>query len=162
MINNIRKDGKIWKRRSKNLTSGEIECKRCGDWTKINKLKESHFCEEFICKNCSKEIKDETPKETKKHVKKEKLTLPENCEFKSQFYCKNPKDCIGCYYHPIKEIALDDGEGGRKSSHLWLWSDKKHAKTMLKLLDDIRKGKGLHKGGNRSYLKHSKREKEDE
>ena len=52
MKNKIRWKGKIYKRRSGKLVSGEIECPRCGKWVKVPRFSEKHFNEEYNCRAC--------------------------------------------------------------------------------------------------------------
>lgn len=163
MINNIRKNGKVFLRRSKKLTSGEIECKKCGEWEEVKKLTSSHFNEEFLCKECKKELKkyqakvEKLKQETQKP--KSKLSMPDNCSHKNFLWCKNASNCVGCIYHPIKEIALmkrhEDEE--EKDESMWFYYDEEDARERLKILDDIRLGKGLFKNGRRSNFRFSQR-----
>ena len=163
MKNVIRSQGKIWQRRSKNLKSGDIQCPTCGEWTTFKKLTDKHFNEEFVCKGC-KPPKPK-PKPKKKTAKKPKPTFPEDCPHKPFFACKRPSECVGCYYNPDKKIALatkheDDPKKNAKDH--WFYHSKKHAKERLKNLDDIKHGRGLLKGGNRSYFKYARKSADEE
>ena len=168
MKNIIRSKGKTWKRRSKNLTSGEIQCPRCGEWKKVPKLTDKHFNEEYTCRTCKKEINLTTPRPTKatpQRPKRFKPQFPDDCPHKAFFWCKSPSECIGCYYNPDKKIALmqrseDDEKKTAKDN--WFYHDKKHAKECLSLLDDIRLGKGLFKNGTRCRFKHARKDELEE
>lgn len=89
-----------------------------------------------------------------------KLTFPENCPHKQFFGCKNPSECVGCYYNPDKKYALmlkrnDDEPKTAKNN--WFYNDKKHSKICLDMLDDIKNGRGLLKGGTRCYFKNARK-----
>jgi len=162
MINEIYSGGKIWKRRSKNLTSGEIICPRCGDPTKVRKFTDKHFNEPFLCKNCTKETKPK-PKKLVTKPKRKKETFPENCPHKPFFNCKVARNCVGCYYHPVKKIALmpkTPDDPPKTARNHWFYGVKSHSKRALKLLDDIKHGRGLCKGGTRTYFKYARKEYE--
>lgn len=90
---------------------------------------------------------------------KKKLELPENCLHKGFFWCKTPSQCIGCYYHPDKKIALIKKEKDEFKSvkYHWFYHDKKHVKICLEMLEDIKAGKGLFKNGTRCWFKHSRK-----
>lgn len=156
MKNEIRSNGKIWKRRSKALKSGEIQCNICGDWKRIAKLTDKHFKEEFNCKDCTPETPK--PKTIPKKINT-KSVLAEECSHKPLFGCKRPIECRGCYYNPNKKIALMTVEIAdvKTVGNDWLYGNKKHTKTTLSILEDIKHGRGLHKGGNRSYFKYARK-----
>jgi len=168
MINKIRSNGKIWQRRSKSLVSGEIECPRCGEWKHFSKLNDSHFKDEYICPQCSKEVKSdfslEPITERKRHnnkPKKFKPYLAQTCPHKQFFGCTKPRDCVGCYYNPEQKIAMmkrDEDDPPTNKSH-WFYASKKHSEELLNMLDDIKNGIGLSKGGNRCYFKNARKDK---
>lgn len=161
MINHIRSQGKIWKRRGKNLVGGEIECPRCGKWTKVAKFTDKHFTQEYICRACNKELNAEKPKvKPKAKPKKKTISMASDCPHKPFFNCKGAKGCQGCYYNPDKKTALlkkNPEDPSKNAKTHWFYGNKVHAKKALKLLDDIKKGKGLFKNGNRFYFKHAKK-----
>jgi hypothetical protein len=165
MINVIKSQGKVWLRRSKNLVSGTIECHRCGDEKKVVKFTGKHFTVEFICRTCNKELNVDKvkPKRVSK-PKKPKPTMAKDCPHKYFFGCKGANGCIGCYYNPDVKMALkkatpDDPKKNKTDN--WFYGNKAHAKKALKLLDDIRLGRGLKRGGKRFYFKHSKNKDEE-
>jgi hypothetical protein len=85
--------------------------------------------------------------------------LPENCAHKQFFWCKKPSECVGCYYHPEKKVALtkrhpDDPNKTTKDN--WFYGSKRQAKLGLKNLEDIKNGKGLFKNGTRCRFRHSR------
>ena len=166
MKNTIRSKGKIWKRRSKNLTSGEIQCPLCGKWTKVPKLTDKHFNEEYLCRVCKKQFTEhvlgnkKAPK-AKSKPKKFVASFPDDCPHKPFFGCKTPKGCVGCYWNPDKKIALM-GEEKKTAKVHWFYGDKGHSKKVLKVLEDIKSGKGLGKGGTRTYLRYARKQKDDE
>lgn len=153
MKNNIRTDGKIYKIKNKSLVSGEIECISCGDWVYFEKLRPVHFKKEFFCKTCKTQMKKEPIKKERVVTKK---SLPLDCAHRQFFGCKRPSECTGCYYNPDWEMAriqiIEGGEQKTKKDH-WFYGDKKHVERCLKLLDDIKRGVGLMKGGTRCYFK---------
>ena len=163
MKNIIRSQGKIWKRRSKNLKSGEICCPICGDWVTVKRFTDKHFKEEFRCKLCT-EPKPK-PKPKKKVSKVKKITFPPDCPHRPFFNCKTASGCKGCYYNPIKKIALmvrhEDDEKKTAKDH-WFYHSKKHSKESLKLLDDIKHGRGLLPGGNRTYFRYARKSEPEE
>lgn len=166
MKNNIRSKGRIWKRRSKNLKSGEIQCWTCGEWKKVPKFADKHFKEEYHCRSCTKVLNESKPKPTKKKEtkpKKFKPRFPENCPHKAFFWCKSPSECIGCYYNPDKKVALmtrDPDDPKKNAKRDWFYGDKKHAKECLEMLEDIKHGRGLFKNGTRFRFKHQRKEDE--
>lgn len=166
MKNVIRSKGKIWKRRSKNLTSGEIECPRCGHWTKVSKFTDKHFDIEFICIQCRKEIKKEQAADKTESPKKKRevLQFPPNCPHKPFFGCKRPSECVGCYYNPNKEISfkLKNPDSTPRPKWMWFYHNKKEAQERLQLLDDIKNGKGLFKNGTRTYFKYARKNEDDD
>ena len=148
MINRIRTGDKIWERRSKKLISGEIECVRCGHWARVAKLSDKHFKEEYICRQCNKEIKQSNPRPTKTKVQKKiKPKLPDSCPHRPFFGCKLTNECLTCYYNPdVKQ-------------NLWFYNQtKSEIKKRLQTLDDIKSGKGLFKNGTRCYFKYQRKE----
>lgn len=85
------------------------------------------------------------------------------CPHLNFFQCKSAKECLGCYYNPIREEAMwVEEDENKKPKDLWFYSSKKHASDRLKTLEDIRLGKGLRKGGNRCYFKHARKNKNDD
>ncbi len=152
MKNGIRtKEGKgwkVWSRRSKKLKSGEINCPRCGEWKEIKRFTDKHFTEDYICGRCKKELRKLNPPEPKERkVPKPKATFPMDCKHKWFFRCKTPSRCVGCYYHPVRKIAMmtrheDDDP---KPRSLWFYADKRHVKDSLKMLEDIKYGRGKYK-----------------
>lgn len=79
-----------------------------------------------------------------------KAQFPSNCPHKNFFGCKTPRDCPTCYYNPdIKQKP-------------WFYGDKAHAKKCLKLLEDIRLGRGLQPGGKRFPWKYARKNKDEE
>lgn len=169
MKNVIRSKGKICLRRSKNLTSGEIECPRCGKWDKVKTLTDKHFNEEYFCSTCRKELKSlETKTESTKVngniPKRRKSQWAIDCPHKPFFGCKVARECTGCYYNPDQKIALirlEEDDPKKTAKMHWFYGDKSHVKKSLKLLEEIKVGKGIHKGGNRSHFKYA-RKSEDE
>lgn len=168
MKNVIKSQGRVWKRRSKNLVGGEIECVRCGHDTTIKTFKDEHFTKEFVCSTCKKELKADQPKpkpKKKKTPKKKKIGFPDDCPHRPFFHCKTASGCKGCYYNPDKKIALmkknEDDEPKNSKEH-WFYHSKKHSKECLKLLDDIKHGRGLMPGGNRHYFRYARKTEEDE
>jgi len=142
---------KIWTRRSKNLTSGEICCPRCGEWKEFKRLTDRHFEDEYICSKCKKELRDLEPPKPKETVpKKVKPQFPPDCKHKWFFKCKYARECIGCYYNPDKKIAMmkKHEDDSPKPKTLWFYHDKKFAKEMLKMLEDIKQGRGKYKPKN--------------
>ena len=169
MKNQIRANGKIFERRSKNLTSGEIHCGRCGEWKRVSKLTDKHFNEEFLCSTCRKELKPEVEVKVKKSkkqtAKKFKAHFPDNCPHKPFFACTRASECVGCYYNPEKAIALmtkDEDDPPKTAKENWFYGDKKHAKASLATLEDIKHGRGLLKGGNRCYFKYARKSDNEE
>lgn len=162
MKNTIRTGDKIWLRRSKKLVSGEIQCPRCGDWTKVRKLSDKHFTEEYICTDCKKETKEESPPPKQKKAtgllkqKKFKPYFPPNCPHRPMYRCKRPSECVGCYWNPEKKVALMAKSEDDEPKKLWFYSNKKDAKEQLKLLDDIKNGVGLFPNGNRCKFKNAR------
>lgn len=93
-----------------------------------------------------------------------KSVFPENCPHKQFFGCKNPSDCIGCYYNPDKKYALmlrNKDDEPKNSKDNWFYGNKKSAKISLQTLDDIKNGRGLLKGGTRCYFKNARKGGED-
>lgn len=170
MKNNIRSKGRIWKRRSKNLISGEIQCPRCGEWKKVPKFTDKHFTEEYTCRGCKKELNEEQPKpppkKKKPKEKKFKPRWPDNCPHKAFFWCKSPRECVGCYYNPEKKVALmttGDDDPKKTAKKDWFYGQtKKQVEERLQTLEDIKHGKGLFKGGARCRFKHARKSEEDE
>jgi hypothetical protein len=160
MKNVIRSNGKVFKRRSAKLKSGEIQCGMCGDWKKVGKLTDKHFDVEYLCKTCSDDTKPEPKKIPKQKVK---LQLAEDCPHRPLFGCVKPTECVGCYHNPVKKMALmiNEDEDKKTARDNWFYGTKKHSKACLEILDDIKRGKGLHRGGTRCYLKYA-RKSEDE
>lgn len=155
---------KIWKRRSVNLTSGEINCGRCGAWTRVTRFTDKHFKDEYSCRTCKKELNADKPKPKRKSAPKKKLQWPEHCPHKPFFNCKVVSECKGCYYNPTKKLALlkiDKDDPNKIAKDHWFYGNKAHAKKALKLLDDIRLGRGLQRGGNRTYFKHARKSEID-
>jgi hypothetical protein len=165
MKNSIRVKGKICIRRSKNLKSGEVACARCGDWTFVTKLLDKHFNEEYRCSNCKKELKvDEVKPPKVSKPKKQKIGFPENCPHKPFFGCSRASECVGCYYNPDVKIALmvrDPDDDPKTAKVNWFYADKKHAKVCLEMLDDIKQGRGLHKGGTRCHFRYGRKTEKD-
>lgn len=165
MKNMIRSKGKIFKRRSKTLKSGEINCGRCGTWTKVSRFTEKHFTEEYQCRSCAKELNIDKPKPKRtKTTKKSKPQWAIDCPHKPFFNCKRPSECRGCYYNPSKKLALlkaDPDDDVKTAKDHWFYGNKKHAKTCLKMLDDIKHGRGLRKGGNRTYFRYARKSEND-
>ena len=166
MKNNIRSKGRVWKRRSKNLKSGEIQCWTCGEWKKVPAFQDKHFKVEYHCRSCTKVLNEDKPKNINQvsTPKKIRPKFPDNCPHKPFFWCKRASECIGCYYNPDKKIALmtkDPDDPKKTAKNDWFYGNKKHAKECLEILEDIKYGRGLRKGGTRSRFKHA-REKEDE
>ena len=164
MKNEIRSNGKIWKRRSKNLTSGEINCPRCGIWKPIKKFTDKHFNDEYFCQRCKKELKELEPKKVSTKVsgkpKKKKPQWAIDCPHRPFFACKKASECQGCYYNPTKKIALllkEPDDPKKTATNNWFYGNKKDAKKLLKILDDIKSGKGLHIGGRRTYFKYARK-----
>lgn len=169
MINMIRtKDGKVWTRRSKGLVTGEICCPRCGDWKKVGKFTDKHFTEEYTCSTCKGELKtkDGEPTKVSGHKpKKVRAQFPENCPHRPFFGCRTAGGCIGCYYNPDVKIALmkrDEDDQDKTAKDNWFYGNKKHAKECLAILEDIKHGRGLLKGGNRTYFKYARNKGEEE
>jgi len=167
MKNQIRHNGKIFERRSKSLSSGEIHCGRCGEWQKVSRLTDKHFNEEFMCSTCKKELKPkvEVKQSKKQSAKKTKAHFPDNCPHKPFFGCTRPSECMGCHYNPVKEIALmtkDPDDPKKTAKENWFYGDKKNAKARLEMLEDIKHGRGLLKGGNRCYFKYARKSEEEE
>lgn len=169
MKNVIRSNGKIAKRRSKNLNEGEIQCLTCGTWITVSKFVDKHFNEIFYCKSCKKEQQEEDKKVDIKPKKKkqQRPQFPDNCPHRPFFGCNSSRWCQGCYYNPDEKIALmtkfgyDSDEVKTSKTH-WFYSDKNHAKKLLALLEDIKQGRGLLKGGNRSWFKYARKNKDDD
>jgi len=162
MINVIWHQGKIWKRRTKNLTTGEIECQVCGKLTKIPKLTDKHFNEEYLCRSCKKEknAEEKTVSAPKKKAKP-KARWAIDCPHRNFFACKVASGCVGCYYNPDMKTALmlkQEDDPKKNKTNDWFYGNKAHVKKALKMLADIKTGKGLRKGGRRCYFKHSKKE----
>ncbi len=172
MINDIRLDGVIRERKSKTMLTGdhsqiEIRCYECGEWVAIKKLENEHIVKKFNCKKCVAAIKraKKKKKPKKKVAKKPAKAKPKwapDCPHKAFFRCANARQCQGCYYHTEKKFALMPRYGHaveeKKTAKIhWFYGDKAHVKKALKLLDDIRLGKGLKSGGNRCYFKHAKK-----
>lgn len=164
MINVIWNQGKIWKRRTKNLTTGKIECQVCGKLVNVPKLTDKHFKEEYLCRSCKKDKNElekviATPK-----PKKVKHKWAVDCPHKNFFGCKYARECMGCYYNPDMKIALmpkQEDDPNKTKTNDWFYGNKVHSKKALKMLDDIKKGKGVRKGGHRCYFKHSKKDDYD-
>jgi len=96
----------------------------------------------------------------RKRKRKSRLVdFPDNCQHRAFFSCKKPNKCLGCYYNPIKADAYADKEPDEKK--IWFYSSKKHVKACLQELSEIKKGKGLCRGGTRCYFKYAKREFDD-
>ena len=166
MKNTIRVDGKICIRRTKKLKPGEINCSRCGDWTFVSRLTDKHFNDEYQCQNCKSElkVKVESTKVCNKAPRKQRKEFPEDCPHRPFFGCARPSDCVGCHYNPDKKIALmlrDPDDEPKTAKFNWFYSDKKHAKICLDMLDDIKHGRGLLKGGNRCYFKYARKGEEE-
>ena len=178
MINSIRIDGVLRERKSKALFTDdyskiEIQCYDCGIWKKIKKIENDHITKKFKCASCKRKSnptkkKKVAKKKVTKKKEKWKVTWPDNCPHKAFFGCKIMSQCQGCYYNPDKKIALmpkkgqDDDEKKTAKIH-WFYGDKKYSEKALKLLEEIKLGKGLHKGGTRSHFKYSrKKDEEDE
>lgn len=82
--------------------------------------------------------------------KSTKPKFPSDCPHKNFFGCKTPTFCTTCYYNPdIKQTP-------------WFYSDKRHAKKMLDMLEDIRLGRGLRPGGKRTPWKYARKDKEEQ
>ena len=85
-----------------------------------------------------------------------KHEFPDNCAHRTFFKCKNARQCIGCYYNPIKEQAftlLEGEESIDKPDYLWFYSDPVFAKTMLKDLARIKSGDGKYVNTGVSFKK---------
>ena len=180
MLNTIKIDGQVRDRKSKAMFTNDyseigIQCFDCGDWVEIKKLTNDHITKKFHCGSCSRKIKSAIKKAKKKPVKKVvkkstrvKPQWAENCEHMAFFKCKSPRECQGCYYNPTKKIALqsrygipfEPGEKKNAKDH-WFYGNKKHVTEALKLLADIKSGKGLKAGGNRSYFRYARKEDEE-
>jgi len=176
MINSLKVDGILRERSSKTLLTGdyseiEIQCYECGIWKSVKKLTNEMITEKFFCGSCKRKNKAPKKKITKKKTtkaKKWKNQFPENCPHKAFFGCKVANQCQGCYYNPDKKIALmpkygipfEPGEKKNTKEH-WFYGDKKHSEKALGLLEEIKSGKGLLKGGARSHFKYA-RKKYDE
>lgn len=181
MINDLKVDGIIRERTSKALFTNEhscieIRCYECGEWIVIKKILSEHITERFTCGVCSRKLKAATRAQEKaktkaevkpKAIRKAKNQFPSDCPHKPFFHCRSANECQGCYYNPDMKIALmskygheDDGEKKTAKIH-WFYGDKKHAETSLAILDDIKHGRGLHKGGNRCWFKYSKKASEE-
>ena len=87
---------------------------------------------------------------------KKRYTYPVECKHKSFFDCSSAKQCLGCYYNPIKEIALGPYHDGEESEGLWFYDDKEWAEKALIALENIRTGKGRLPGGLRIKFKYSR------
>ena len=175
MINTIKLDGKIRERSSKTMFTGdhseiEIQCFECGDWKEIKKIKSEHIIKKFLCGKCGRKSKKKVSKKkvTKKKVaKKSKPSWALDCPHRPFFKCKAPRECQGCYYHPIRKVALqakygmpfEKGEGKNPKDH-WFYYSKKYSKQLLGMLDDIKNGKGLMPGGRRYYFRYARKEDE--
>ena len=170
MINLIRSKGRLWQRRSKNLKSGEINCVRCGDWKRVSKFTDRHFKEEYFCRTCKKELtkaqkKTTATKVSGKNPKKLKPYFPKDCLHRPFFWCKTPSKCIGCYYNPEKKIALmrrfEDDEKKTAKVNWFYGRGKRNVKKLLKFLDDIKHGRGLHRGSTRLYFRYARKSEND-
>lgn len=170
MKNVVRSKGRIWKRRSKNLNSGEIQCHTCGEWKRVPKFTDRHFKEEYHCRSCNKMLNEGKPKpepkaKDKKKPKRFKPYWPKDCPHRAFFWCKTPSRCVGCYYNPEKKIALmtrNEDDPKKTAKNDWFYGNKKHAKECLKLLEDIRLGRGLLPNGTRHRFKHQRKTDEDD
>lgn len=165
MINIIHSDGKIWERRSKKLISGEIECPRCGGLKYFSNLLDKHFTEVYICNTCKKELNADKPKSKPKSKpkKKSEIRWAVDCPHKPFFKCKSKRECQGCYYNPSKKIALvikDPSDPKKTPTHDWFYGNKAHVKKALRLLNDIKNGKGLMRGGSRYHFKYAKKDED--
>ena len=104
-------------------------------------------------------------KTTKKKVvksvpKRIKVGFPESCPHKPFFGCTKASECLGCYYNPSKKVAmmLRDPDDRKKNQQTdWFYSSSRHAKKCLEMLEDIKHGRGLHKGGTRCYFKYARK-----
>ena len=161
MKNKIRSQGRIWHRRSKNLTSGEILCPRCGAWKRVSKFTDKHFTEEHSCRTCKRELREIQIKVKPIKVKKAKAQFPKDCPHRPFFWCKTPKACVGCYYNPDKKFALaarfDDDDEKKKAKTHWFYGNKRHAKASLKMLDDIKHGRGLFENGRQHHFRYARK-----
>jgi len=183
MINTIKIDGIVRERKSKTMFTNdyseiEIQCYECGSWKEIKKLTNDHIVKKFNCRSCNMKAtmakKKASKKKTKKKVVKKKVSKkfkpywPDDCPHRPFFKCKSPRECQGCYRNPEKKIALmarygqpfEKGEKKTAKIH-WFYSSKKHANESLKILNDIKNGKGLLKGGARSYFKYARKDEDD-
>lgn len=182
MINSIKLDGVLRERKSKSLFTDsyseiEIQCYECGKWVKIKKIENDHIVKKFNCGSCKRKIKppvkrSKNSKAIKKAVKKvakKRIQFPEDCPHKPFFKCTVASQCQGCYYNPDKAIALmpkkgqefEKGEKKNTKDH-WFYGDKSHVKKALGLLEDIKTGKGLHKGGARCHFKYARKNNEED
>lgn len=112
-----------------------------------------------------------TTKTVKKKVakkivpKKIKIDFPENCPHKPFFGCNKKSECLGCYYNPNQKIAMmkrDIDDPTKSPKDDWFYGSKRHAKKCLEMLEDIKLGRGLHKGGTRCYFKYARKSGDEE
>lgn len=172
MKNRVKYNNKIYTFKHQVLRGkgGQVECKKCGHWSEVKKFQRKHFEEEFECKQCAKETKkyqakvDKIKVETGPQSSKLKITIPDNCPHKHLHWCKTARGCKGCYYHPVREIAMmkRDPEDEDKPDWWWFYADEEDARERLKTLDDIRLGKGLFPNGKRCNFRFAQKEKVQE
>lgn len=106
-------------------------------------------------------------KSAKDPLKRTGQDFPEDCRHLNFFWCKNAKECFGCFYNPIKEEALQNEEGFedevKTEKENWFYGrDPRIQKVLLSLLDDIKNRRGLHKNGTPFRWRYSRKNKFDE
>jgi hypothetical protein len=89
-----------------------------------------------------------------------------DCPHLHFFKCKTARECLGCYYNPRRIEALQHKPGyeddpPKESKEHWFYHYKRHSKKMLAMLDDIKNGVGLFPNGHRYYLRHARRNGEN-